>query len=325
MDDDAATTAIVGTAFEYDAVYINMPGTAATVQGLMDVKTIDSDGFTMIMDDADPSQAFVWYLAFGLGGTTFNQSINPSASSSLTLIKAVNKFVAVTNTPSFAKTALINKTLSYTAPDTTTVIKQAGKFVSASSNSDVTMIRALVFVKEVVAGVSNAVSVVRQTGKNIAVSASNTATIIKSAAKTISASTSNVVTFVKNVSKSIAVSIGNAIDIAAQFISGSGTTFNQVINATVSSAVDIRRSVQKNIDILVISVSQVTKHLAQIITLTASNAVTTATQMIVGMLTTFSRNIANIGLSIRKTRTISLQDQSDSIELQNSQDDEIEL
>jgi len=65
MDDDAAGTAVVGTAVEHDEVYVHMPNTAATVDGLMDIKTIDSDGFTCIMDTADVAQSFVWYFALG--------------------------------------------------------------------------------------------------------------------------------------------------------------------------------------------------------------------------------------------------------------------
>jgi hypothetical protein len=31
----------------------------------MDIQSIDADGFTCIMDDADPSQSFVGDMAFG--------------------------------------------------------------------------------------------------------------------------------------------------------------------------------------------------------------------------------------------------------------------
>jgi hypothetical protein len=47
------------------AVYINVDPTSDAIEGLMDLKSIDSDGFTAIMDDADPVQAFVWYIACG--------------------------------------------------------------------------------------------------------------------------------------------------------------------------------------------------------------------------------------------------------------------
>jgi hypothetical protein len=52
------------SAVEFDEVYINI-GASDAVVGLMDIKSVDADGFTCIMDDADPAQAFVWYVAAG--------------------------------------------------------------------------------------------------------------------------------------------------------------------------------------------------------------------------------------------------------------------
>jgi hypothetical protein len=50
-----------------DCVYANSApaNTAYTLEGLMDVQSFDADGFTAIMDDADPAQAFAWYVAVG--------------------------------------------------------------------------------------------------------------------------------------------------------------------------------------------------------------------------------------------------------------------
>lgn len=59
------------TAFaNYDsAVYANVADDA--IVGLMDLKSIDSSGFTCVMDDTDPSECWVTYLAFGpVGGIT---------------------------------------------------------------------------------------------------------------------------------------------------------------------------------------------------------------------------------------------------------------
>lgn len=72
LDENAVADSEVTTAIEFDEVYANIK-TDSTIDGLMDVKSIDSDGFTMVMDDADPSAAFVWYVAFGpaaAGGVT---------------------------------------------------------------------------------------------------------------------------------------------------------------------------------------------------------------------------------------------------------------
>jgi hypothetical protein len=50
-----------------DAVYVNAdPANASyTLEGLMDLKSIESDGFTCVMDDVDPSAMFAWYVAVG--------------------------------------------------------------------------------------------------------------------------------------------------------------------------------------------------------------------------------------------------------------------
>ena len=67
LDEDAVADSDIGTAVEYDAVYANLD-TASAIEGLMDLQAIDADGFTAIMDDADPAQAFVWYVAAGHQG-----------------------------------------------------------------------------------------------------------------------------------------------------------------------------------------------------------------------------------------------------------------
>lgn len=64
-DDDVAGTAVVSTSIEHDEVYVNLDATTGALEGLMDIKTVDSNGFTCIMDDADPAQSFVWYVTFG--------------------------------------------------------------------------------------------------------------------------------------------------------------------------------------------------------------------------------------------------------------------
>lgn len=64
LDENGVADSEVTTAHEFDEVYVNISSVSA-VQGLMDVKSVDADGFTMIMDDADPAQRFVWYVAFG--------------------------------------------------------------------------------------------------------------------------------------------------------------------------------------------------------------------------------------------------------------------
>lgn len=64
IDEDGTANSEIATGISYDEVYQNL-STADAVEGEMDLKSMDSDGFTCIMDDADPAQAFVWYVAIG--------------------------------------------------------------------------------------------------------------------------------------------------------------------------------------------------------------------------------------------------------------------
>jgi hypothetical protein len=68
IDEDATANAEVATAVEHDEVYVNLD-TADAKEGGMAVDSLDSDGFTAHMTDADPAAAFVWYVAWrGAGG-----------------------------------------------------------------------------------------------------------------------------------------------------------------------------------------------------------------------------------------------------------------
>jgi hypothetical protein len=64
MDEDNLATSETSSAIEFDEVYIHI-NTSDTLEGLGDINSITSDGFTFIMDDADPAQMYVWWVAAG--------------------------------------------------------------------------------------------------------------------------------------------------------------------------------------------------------------------------------------------------------------------
>lgn len=92
----------VASAIEHDSVYINIASAAtSTVQGLADVVSMDSDGFTLIMDDADPSTAYAFYFAVGNASTgitgTADKSIGniaPSAAGQIALSATASKTIS---------------------------------------------------------------------------------------------------------------------------------------------------------------------------------------------------------------------------------------
>jgi hypothetical protein len=66
IDKDAATTADVGVAANTNGFYANQStATTIAIEGVAGLSSMDSDGFTFVHSDADPSAAFAWYLAVG--------------------------------------------------------------------------------------------------------------------------------------------------------------------------------------------------------------------------------------------------------------------
>ena len=66
-DEDGVTTTETAYANYDSAVYAKI-ASDDTIDGLMDIKSIDADGFTCVMDDADPSACWATYLAIGAAG-----------------------------------------------------------------------------------------------------------------------------------------------------------------------------------------------------------------------------------------------------------------
>ena len=65
-DADAVADSIITTAVAYDEVYVSVDSAATpAIVALMDVKSVDADGFTCVMDNVDAAAAFVPYWAIG--------------------------------------------------------------------------------------------------------------------------------------------------------------------------------------------------------------------------------------------------------------------
>ena len=80
LDEDNLADTEVSSAIEYDAVYANI-STSSAIQGLMDMQSFDTNGFTCIMDDADPAQNYVAYIAIG---PTVTATLTGTITSSVT-------------------------------------------------------------------------------------------------------------------------------------------------------------------------------------------------------------------------------------------------
>lgn len=90
----------VTQAIEHDEVYANISDSGHSIQGLMDVQSFDSDGFTTIMDDADPSASFVWFFGVGPSVTLTTITVSGAITPTGTILKQDNKLLAGAITPS---------------------------------------------------------------------------------------------------------------------------------------------------------------------------------------------------------------------------------
>lgn len=64
LDQDNVAASITTVAIEHDEVYLNIDATEA-IQGLMDVTSVAADPWTLVMDDADPTNNFVGVASWG--------------------------------------------------------------------------------------------------------------------------------------------------------------------------------------------------------------------------------------------------------------------
>jgi hypothetical protein len=64
-DRDAVGTTDVNTSSMWTEVYRNEATAGGTLIALMDIKSIQTDGFTCIMDDAESGNRFAWHVTFG--------------------------------------------------------------------------------------------------------------------------------------------------------------------------------------------------------------------------------------------------------------------
>jgi hypothetical protein len=105
-----------GVALEHDACYVDQVNASpGTLDSLLGLQSIDSGGFTAIMDDADSVQSYVTYLAMGNAVITGNQyTITPSGGlmPSAALLKQALKAAAGGMVPNAALLRLSMKTLA---------------------------------------------------------------------------------------------------------------------------------------------------------------------------------------------------------------------
>jgi len=225
VDEDNVTTSDVSIAGEFDEVYINLTLTS-TVDGLMDVKSFDAGGFTCIMDNADPSQAFVWYVAFGPNASSVNydRSIAMSVSPSLAIARASanSRGVSINDEAlvAFARQAIVERTVAVDASSLINVSRtQAStRAIALSVAVSVALGRAQALTRALVATITQLIEFGRRLGqpRGLAWSASHAASLnrVTDLSRQLTSGITNTVAVQRSQALVRAVSLGNAIGAA---------------------------------------------------------------------------------------------------------------
>lgn len=217
----------------YDAVYLNI-SSADAVQGLMDVQSFDSDGFTTIMDDADPSQAFAWYLAVGPAGggaTQYSQSAAGTLGSTGALVKRTNTAPSGTLSSSGTIGKRIGKAAAGTLASAGAIVKRTGKAAAGALSSAGALAATRVSLVSVGGTLSSAGALVKQARPMLAGTLSSAGTLAKRAAKALAGVLSSAGAFVAELLRSDPVIHLPAL---APLSNGSSTTAPLGISGTLA-------------------------------------------------------------------------------------------
>lgn len=134
IDRDAQANSDEATDLETDQTYANI-STGLVIEGLMDLVSFDSDGMTLVMDDADPSQNFVGVITFG----------TPASGGSPQSITAGDQVITITAPSATVSSGAVsiaggNQTVTITAP--TAAISTSGSPQSISAGNQTVTITA---------------------------------------------------------------------------------------------------------------------------------------------------------------------------------------
>lgn len=113
-----------------DAIYQNLADAAN--QGLMDVQSVDVGGFTLIMDDADPGQCFLGYIAFGPAGTTYTQAAAGVQTNTGALARKTKKPVAGSQTNTGAASRKTTKSFAGSQTNTGALARKTKKALAGA-------------------------------------------------------------------------------------------------------------------------------------------------------------------------------------------------
>lgn len=229
------------------------------------------------------------------GGSTTNQSLNVTSTTTATIRRTVGKIFAktVTSTAAMSRAKQAVKALAVTVTTTRTMLRSVGKVVSVTSTATATMTRALTWAKALSATSTTTASMVRTAGKFLAVTSSTSASMVRQTGKVVAASATTTASSVRSVGKTIAFTSSSTATLVAT------KAFQVALSVTSATTATMGRQVSKVVAVTSSPTASIVRSVGKVLSVTSSTTATVGKSILKTMSVT-STTTATVVKSIGK-------------------------
>lgn len=231
------------------------------------------------------------------GGSTTNQSLNVTSTTTATIKRSVGKILAktVTSTATMSRVKQAVKALSVTVTTTRTMLRSVGKVVSVTSTATATMSRALTWAKTLSVTSTTAASMVRSVGKVVSATSTTTASMVRRTGKVIAATATTTASSVRSVGKTIAVTSTSTATLVAT------KAFQVALSATSATTATMGRQVGKVVAVTSSTTATMVRSIGKVLSVTSTaSSVLSATKAFQMVLSVTSTTTATVSLTVGK-------------------------
>ena len=179
--------------------------------------TIDGGSYTMAASD---HWGVIGLALIPPSGTTTNQALTATVTTSASMVRSTGKIVSATVTTTASIVRQIAKTVSATVTTTASIVKSVGKPISATVTTTATLTAFRQFLVALTATVTTSASIVKSVGKNLSATVTTTATVVRQIAKTLTATVTTTASVTKSVAKTLSATVTTTASLVADFIPG---------------------------------------------------------------------------------------------------------
>lgn len=238
-----------------------------------------------------------WITFAPAGGSTTNQSLNVTSTTTATIKRSVGKILAktVTSTATMSRAKQAVKALAVTVTTTRTMLRSVGKVVSVTGTTTATMTRSLTWAKALSATSTTTTSMVRTVGKFVAATSTTTASMMRQTGKVVAASATTTASSVRSVGKTIAFTSSSTATLVAT------KAFQVALSVTSATTATMGRQVSKVVAVTSSTTASIVRSVGKVLSVTSTaTSVLSATKAFQMVLSVTSTTTATVSLTVGK-------------------------